>query len=93
MLRLLSFVLFAGFLLLLAGGGAPQEAEASNSQLDRIEVPPAIASTTALESAPIFEAIPSTPVALVVRSHRVPLIQSESISLPDPLAAANVLRI
>jgi hypothetical protein len=92
MLRLLSFVLFAG-LLLLAGGGAPQEAGPSNTQLDRIEVPPAVASTTALEAAPVFEATPFTPVALGLRSDRVRPIHFESISLPDPLTSANVLRI
>jgi hypothetical protein len=93
MLRLLSFVLFAGFLLLLAGGGSPQEAEASNAQLNRIEVPPAIASTTALDSAPVFEALPSRPVALVLRRDRISPTHSEPVSLPDPLTAANVLRI
>jgi hypothetical protein len=92
MLRLLSFVLFAG-LLFLAGGGAPQEVEPSNPPLDRIEVPPAVASTTALEAAPVFEATPFTRVAPGLRSHRVRPSHFESISLPDPLTSANVLRI
>jgi hypothetical protein len=95
MLRLLSFIILAGVLVLLACGGTPQEAQRPDAQLDRIEAPPAVASTTALESMPAYANLPSAtePVAADMRDNRMALAATESIALNLPFDKVLVLRI
>jgi hypothetical protein len=50
MLRLLSFVAFAALLLLVVCGAGSNKTQSHTAHLDRIELPPAVPSTTALES-------------------------------------------
>ena len=101
MFRLLSFVTFATLLILVVCGATPHKAHSPTSRLDRIELPPAVSSSTALESALKFTTTASStnPVTQSDQSNRsnwgerFSAGQSESTSFRDPLSTSSVLRI
>ncbi len=92
--RLLTFICLATLLVLVVCGSGAHKAQPHNEQLDRLELPPAVAATTVLEStpapavAPLLLSVTGGPKA--VGAHTVP---RESISLLAPLAASSVLRV
>jgi hypothetical protein len=98
MSRLLSLAAFATLLLLVVCGVGHHHAQSHTAHLDRIELPPAVPSPTALERASDLHTVTASvaPKVGVIRcenAERFRAILPESLSFPDPLSASSVLRV
>lgn len=98
MFRLLSLAAFATLLLLVVCGVGHHNAQSHTAHLDRIELPPAVPSPTALESVSDLRAItvsvaPKVRVTRGDNAERFRAALPETISFLDPLAASSVLRV
>jgi hypothetical protein len=98
MFRLLSLAAFSALLLLAVCCVGHPNALSHTVHLDRIDLPPAVPSPTALESASDLRAITvsATPRVSVTRSDNAERFRAalpETISFRDPLSASSVLRV
>ena len=93
MLRLVGIAAFAMLLLLVVCGAGPDQAQAHDPQLDRLQVPAAIPSATALglvSPGTLASIIRVTPA---YQPQRLRVALPESILLQDPLTVSSVLRV
>jgi hypothetical protein len=98
MFRLLSLAAFTTLLLLIVCGAGHHDAQSHTAHFDGIELPPAVPSPTALESASDLRGITvSVPAKILVtrwdNAERFRAAPPETISFLNPLSASSVLRV